>query len=85
MIVYFQGKRRTPNPIPTVNNPTDLKEMASLINCRIPRLIEAGLLKDKTSAEALVAELLELYRDNKRTDIMWKYGIDEDVLNERVR
>jgi GMP synthase (glutamine-hydrolysing) len=59
--------------------------MAGLINCRITRLVEAGILKDRPSGELIVAELMTLYNDPKRTDLMWKYGIDEDVLDERIR
>ncbi len=59
--------------------------MAGLINCRINRLVEAGLLKDRPNGELIVKELMDLYKDPSRTDLKWKYGIDEDVLDERVR
>ena len=60
--------------------------MAGLINCRINRLIESNILKDRKSGEEIVSELLCLYNDPAGNyALQWKYGIDNDVLNEEVR
>lgn len=63
----------------------DVREMARLIYCRREKLKGLGFFPDIETAEKMVNELEALHQDSSRRDIAWRYGIDEDVLNEDIR
>jgi len=62
-----------------------LKEMARLTWCRIDVLKKLGFFKDRAAGEAYVELLETLHDDPARSDLRWLLGIDDDILNERVR
>ncbi len=63
----------------------DLHELARLIVAREERLIRQGLFRTREDLLSYVADLEEIYKDDSRLDLRWKYGIDEDVLSDDVR
>lgn len=63
----------------------DVHEMARLCYCRREKLTELGFFKDVEAADAFVNDLEALYQDPARTDISWRLGIDDDVMNEDIR
>ena len=63
----------------------DLHEMARLCYCRREKLIALGFFKDMDAADMFVNDLEALHQDPSRTDLSWRYGIDEDVMNEDIR
>ncbi|MFQ5763642.1 MAG: type 1 glutamine amidotransferase [Rhodospirillales bacterium] len=63
----------------------DLGEMARLVWCRIDKLIADGFFADRTAAERYVAEMEALHADPGRADIAWRLGVDEDVMDTRIR
>jgi len=63
----------------------DLHEMARLIWCRIDKLIEDGMFRDRPAAERHVEMMETLHGDPGRTDIAWQLGVDEDVMDPAIR
>ncbi len=63
----------------------DLHELARLIVAREEKLIRQGLFRTHEDLMAYVEDLEEIYKDDSRLDLRWKYGIDEDVLSDSVR
>ncbi|KAJ0405517.1 hypothetical protein P43SY_011365 [Pythium insidiosum] len=63
----------------------DLHEFARLLYCRRKVSVELGFFSDIASADAHIADLEALHADRSRTDIAWKLGIDDDVLDEEIR
>ncbi len=63
----------------------DLHEMARLTWCRLDILTKLGFFRDRQDGEAYVNLLETLHQDPSRTDIAWKLGIDDDVMNVDIR
>ena len=63
----------------------DLHEVARLIIAREDKLIKQNYFKNHDDLIKYVNDLEEIFNDNTRKDLMWKYGIDEDVLKDSVR
>ena len=63
----------------------DLHEVARLIIAREEKLIKQNYFKNHDDLIKYVNDLEEIFNDNTRKDLMWKYGIDEDVLKDSVR
>ncbi|MCA9189476.1 MAG: type 1 glutamine amidotransferase [Pirellulaceae bacterium] len=63
----------------------DLRELARLTYCRIPKLMRYGFFQTEQAAHEYVGDLEALHSDPTRKDIAWKLGIDEDVMNNDVR
>ena len=63
----------------------DLHEMARLTWCRIDKLMGLGFFKDRQAGENYVDLLETLFQNPNRTDLAWRLGIDDDILNEDVR
>ncbi len=63
----------------------DLHELARLIVAREEKLIRQGLFRNHEDLMAYVEDLEEIFKDDSRLDLRWKYGIDEDVLSDEVR
>lgn len=63
----------------------DLHEIARLLYCRRKVSIELGFFRDMAGADAFIDDLETLHADRSRGDLAWKYGIDDDVLDDDVR
>jgi len=63
----------------------DLHEMARLIFCRIPKLMQYGFFLTEAQAHDYIEKLEILHNDPTRFDIAWALGIDEDILQPGVR
>jgi len=63
----------------------DLSEIAALALVRQDGLIEQGSFKDRTAVQDYVTEMNNLQNDPSRSDLMWKLGIDEDLIDEDYR
>jgi GMP synthase (glutamine-hydrolysing) len=63
----------------------DLHEMARLIVAREPRLVKQGLFLGHEDLMEYVERLEALHTDPTRTDLRWQLGIDDHVLDARVR
>lgn len=63
----------------------DLREIARLGHVRTPVLVEQGSFADAAAASAWVADLEALHADPGRTDLCFRYGLDEDVLEADLR
>lgn len=63
----------------------DLHEMARLTHCRIAKLMQLGFFRTEDQAHEHVARLEALHQDPSRFDLAWSLGIDEDVMNPKVR
>jgi GMP synthase (glutamine-hydrolysing) len=63
----------------------DLHEIARLLHCRREVNTKLGFFRRVEEADAFVDELELLAADPTRKDLAWKLGIDDDVLDERVR
>jgi GMP synthase (glutamine-hydrolysing) len=63
----------------------DLFEIARLIVARDEKLIEQNYFENHETLMAYTKDLEEIFHDNSRKDLRWKYGIDEDVLSDTIR
>ena len=63
----------------------DLHEMARLIIAREEKLIKQNYFLTKEDLLAYSNDLEDIYNDNSRKDLRWKYAIDEDVLSDEIR
>ncbi|MBM3583384.1 MAG: type 1 glutamine amidotransferase [Alphaproteobacteria bacterium] len=63
----------------------DLHEMARLTYCRIAKLMQLGFFRTEEQAREHVARLEALHEDPTRFDLAWSLGIDEDVMNPKLR
>lgn len=63
----------------------DLHELARLIVAREEKLIRQGLFRSHDDVSEYVEDLEKIYSDRSRTDLRWKYAIDEDVLSDSIR
>ncbi len=59
----------------------DLYEIARLGHVRTPGLVEQGSFADAEQASAWVADLEALHEDPTRSDLCFRYGLDDDVLD----
>ncbi len=63
----------------------DLHEMARLTWCRIDKMTKLGFFPDREAGEAHVAMLEALHEDPGRKDLAWTLGVDEDVMDKKIR
>ena len=63
----------------------DLNEIATVILRYGQRLVDAGFFADAAAQQRFVEDLRALHRDPGRRDVAWLYGIQEDVLDPRIR
>ncbi len=63
----------------------DLHELARLTFCRIEKLSKRGFFQSRDDALTYIAALESLHDDPSRTDLAWRLGIDEDVMNPSIR
>ncbi|MBK8946179.1 MAG: type 1 glutamine amidotransferase [Ignavibacteriae bacterium] len=63
----------------------DLHEIARLIIAREEKLIKQNYFKSKDDLMIYVNDLEKIFADNSNKHLRWKYGIDDDVLNDSIR
>lgn len=63
----------------------DLHEMARLIVAREPKLTRESFFRDHAELESLVGHMERLFADPSRKDLRWLLGIDDDLLDDRIR
>ncbi len=63
----------------------DLHEVARLIIAREEKLIKQNYFQGHEDLMIYVEDLEKIYNDPSRKDLRWKYGIDEDVVEDSIR
>ena len=63
----------------------DLGYYSSLIANRKERMVGLGFFKEPEDLDRYVAELQALHMDGSRKDVRWKYGIDDDLLDNDIK
>lgn len=63
----------------------DLHEVARLIIARDEKLIKQNYFQGQNDLMIYVEDLEKIYNDHSRKDLRWKYGIDEDVIEDSIR
>jgi GMP synthase (glutamine-hydrolysing) len=63
----------------------DLNYIAALLLLRKERMVSLGFFRDEEDAERYIGELRTLRDDPARRDIAWRYGIDEDLVDDGVK
>jgi len=62
-----------------------LADMAAIVRRYGGRLIREGFFADQAERDAYVADLEALDREPGNKPLAWRYGIDETVLDPRIR
>jgi GMP synthase (glutamine-hydrolysing) len=62
-----------------------LAETASILRRLSPQLIAEGFCRDGAAVDRYCSELETLHAHPARADLAWAHGLDEQVLNERLR
>lgn len=62
-----------------------LLDVAHLGVLRAPQLVRQGFFRDPADAEDFLRQLRELHADPARTDLVYRLGVDADVLDARLR
>ncbi len=60
-------------------------DMARLIFTRAEKLLAEKFFRDRQELDLYVARLEELHREPQRKDLRWQLGIDDDVLDRKLR
>jgi len=63
----------------------NLHYFASLIGTRKPRMKSLKFFNTDAEIDAYVEEFHALHADPTRTDLKWKYGIDEDLMDAAIK
>ena len=63
----------------------DLKYFSSLIRIRTERMTSMGFFKKEEDVGVYCDELNELHVDPARLDLLWKYGIDSDIIDVGIK
>jgi GMP synthase (glutamine-hydrolysing) len=63
----------------------DLHEMARLLVAREERMLNEGFFQNHDELAGLVERLEALHREPGRKDLRWQLGIDDDLLDPKVR
>jgi len=63
----------------------DLHEVARLIIAREEKLIKQNYFQSREDLMTYVEDLEKIFNDPSRKDLRWKYGIDEDVVEDSIR
>lgn len=63
----------------------DLADMALLVRRYQERLVDQGFFADGDAAQAHAERLQVLHQDPSRRDLAWLLGIDDDILDDRIR
>lgn len=62
-----------------------LREVAAALRRQSADLIEHGLAREEADVEAHAALVEELHDDPARRDIAWRLGLDDQVIDEKLR
>jgi len=62
-----------------------LGDMAAIVRRYGRRVLNEGFFADEAGRDAYVADLETLHREPDNKPLAWRYGIDETVLNEKIR
>ncbi|WP_085808487.1 type 1 glutamine amidotransferase [Sphingomonas sp. TZW2008] len=62
-----------------------LGEVAAALRRQADDLVEHGLARDEAAIEAIAAPIDALDEDPKRDDLAWQLGLDEQVIDARLR
>ncbi len=63
----------------------DLCEMARLALAREEKLLKLGLFENREDLLLYVAQLEAIFSNPGRLDLRWKYAIDEDLIEDKIR
>ncbi|MFZ1291357.1 MAG: type 1 glutamine amidotransferase [Melioribacteraceae bacterium] len=63
----------------------DLHEVAKLIIAREEKLIKQNYFSSKNDLMNYVEDLEKIFTNKNNKDLRWKYGIDDDVLQDSIR
>jgi GMP synthase (glutamine-hydrolysing) len=63
----------------------NLQDVAWVIRRIGQPLVDEGFFADNTELERYAADLAILYRDRTRRDILWRLGLDRDVVDDDLR
>lgn len=63
----------------------DLQYFSSLIRIRTERMTSMGFFKKEEDVGVYCDELNELHVDPARLDLLWKYGIDSDIIDVGIK
>ncbi len=63
----------------------ELDDVAALGVLRAPQLISQGFLRDEQDASSYIGALRALHAEPSRSDIAFRLGVGQDVLDTRVR
>jgi GMP synthase (glutamine-hydrolysing) len=59
----------------------DLNELATVVTRYGERLVGAGFFADLAAARRYVSDLRQVHADATRRDLIWQYGLSEDVID----
>jgi GMP synthase (glutamine-hydrolysing) len=62
-----------------------LEELALILERRVEILVGEGFCERVEDAAAYVADLMALHAEPERPDLMWRHGLDQEVLDPRRR
>jgi GMP synthase (glutamine-hydrolysing) len=62
-----------------------LNELAVILSRMTDTMVEEGFTRTPAEALSYTADLSTLHADKARTDIAWRYGLDDQVLNPTLR
>jgi GMP synthase (glutamine-hydrolysing) len=63
----------------------DLQELAAILGFLRPLMLDEGFFATEDDHAAYVADLRALHDDPARQDLVWRYGLGPDVLDETCR
>lgn len=63
----------------------NLHDIGRLIQAREPRLVKQGVFRGHDDLMAYAGMCEALYHDRTRTDLRWRMGVDDDLLEPRDR
>jgi GMP synthase (glutamine-hydrolysing) len=63
----------------------DLRELAAILGRLADQLVAEGFCASPEDAAALIRDLEILHGDRARTDLAWRYGLDDQVLEPALR
>lgn len=63
----------------------DFREIASSLRRACDGMIAEGMVRTRDEMQAYVGELVAMQADPGRADLAWRHGVDETVLDPRVR
>ena len=62
-----------------------LDYIAKLTHLRRDRLLDLGFFADHRAIDLYIRDLIDLYQNPDRSDLVWKYGMSPDILDFEIR